>query len=771
MRLTGPAGSGRTALLEAVAQDCAGVAPDGVIRVCGHGRTPEGLLHALFTAVFDAPSYRPDDATLRTQVRDVSAVVVVDDLTFGGGALEEVLSATPECTYLLAATPEVPAPAAGSRLEELFLCGLGRDAALELVRWTVDRPLTDEEATWAGDVWFQCEGLPLRLVQAGALLRQRDLSCTRPQDPGRKGTGAPDRLREVRLPHPLHGAALSAPLASRLSEAAREALRLVVTLGGAVPGQVHLPSLLGGAHAGGAVAELVSCGLLTPVGAGYRLSAAVAAQLADEHGGRSAARAYVSARHYTVWTRIPSVGPARAVTEAEAMLGALATITSADDQSHLTTAVLLARTAAPVFAASLDWDLWERVLRSGLEAARLARYAEQEAYFLHELGILALCRGELDQARTRLERALGLRSSLNDERGTVAARRTLALVADLASHQAAPGPRPRTSGLPQGRAGKPVPSPMETPASHPLHGPQEEPAGPSTPRHLPLAPSSSAADAGAVRRRPGDAAARHRAALAAGALLVTVLATVLVLTVWSDGGSPPAPGSADQPSAQDRPGAPGRSPGEPADGPTRLPVQNSRGLASMTPRGTTDSNGSFSAAGRSASTESPGTTSDTGPVPGPGRPRVSPPGGASPVASPSGGTASGGSPGGVAAAGGTGAGGTGTGTGGSDPGGAAVGGAGSSGMVTGGTGVGGTDPGGEDTAGTGSGGATTGGLDIGGTDTGGAGPGDPDEGGQAAVDAPPHRRLPLGVAATLLGRARRLADMPFSSHRLHSAAE
>ncbi|MBK3547950.1 ATP-binding protein, partial [Streptomyces sp. MBT60] len=44
VRLTGQPGSGRTALLDAVASDCADLAPDGVVRLNGRGRTGADLL-------------------------------------------------------------------------------------------------------------------------------------------------------------------------------------------------------------------------------------------------------------------------------------------------------------------------------------------------------------------------------------------------------------------------------------------------------------------------------------------------------------------------------------------------------------------------------------------------------------------------------------------------------------------------------------------------------------------------------------------------------
>lgn len=85
VRLTGPAGSGRTALLDAVAAACAGLAPDGVVRLSGYGHQQPGeLLHALYAAVYEASVERPDRTQLLTRVRDIGAIVLLDDLEMGG---------------------------------------------------------------------------------------------------------------------------------------------------------------------------------------------------------------------------------------------------------------------------------------------------------------------------------------------------------------------------------------------------------------------------------------------------------------------------------------------------------------------------------------------------------------------------------------------------------------------------------------------------------------------------------------------------------------
>lgn len=548
VRLTGPAGSGRTSLLDAVADDCADLAPDGVVRLSGYRRTATDLLYDLFAAVYKAPLYRPEPDELLELVHGIGAVVVLDDVEIGGTALDELLDATPECAFAIAATPDVPAPSTDSLLEEVFLGGLDRSGGLELLERGVGRVLTEEEANWAGDLWFESEGLPLRFMQAGALLRQRDQLQAKEdafdefgvfQDaPVDTPVDAPFDTadgHDVPLPSLAEGAAPAALLASRLSSSARATLRFAIALGGEVPHQTHLPALVDDTHADAALAELAGCALVSPVGSRYRLAAGVQAQLeAAGYADGLEEQARTAAQHYTWWAGHPSVTPERVCAEADAVLAALTVLvpltTPRADAQDESAAVQLARTAAPAFAAGLNWSAWERALRSGAEASRLAGEVGEQAYFHHELGILALCGGQLDRARAELEASIGLRGALADKRGTVAGRRALALVADRSGAVLPGGRTAAGEEVPDARHEESASPPGGVPAAFAMADPAGEPSTLVTNRFEP-GPASKRVGVGS---RLVAGTRRNLVAAGAGALLVAVLGTVVTLGATSN---------------------------------------------------------------------------------------------------------------------------------------------------------------------------------------------------------------------------------------------
>ncbi|WP_334313612.1 caspase, EACC1-associated type [Streptomyces sp. HD] len=383
VRLLGPRGSGRTALLDCIEEDVADLPPDGVIRLSGNRRTSQDLFHDVFTAAYWSPLQRPCQSELLALAGDIGAIVIIDDLEIGGSDLGSLLDCLPECAVLVCPTPATASTSADDSLEDVVLGGLDEASCMELLNRRLLRWIADEERVWARDLWRECAGLPLSFVQAAAVLGPGDVSLPWPADP----------------------AAVLHHLFAATSEPGRAALEYGLALGGELPNPVHLPALVGHPHADTAVAELLVKGLVTASDSHYRLAAGVAEQLPlTGHAPAVAVRRARAAEHYAWWAGHPSVVSDRVVAESAAVLAALGAPTAGTDgmpkttstsyasEEHIRNVVKLARAASPAFAAGLRWSAWEQALGQGLKAARTLQEGAEVDYFERELSVVALAR-------------------------------------------------------------------------------------------------------------------------------------------------------------------------------------------------------------------------------------------------------------------------------------------------------------------------------------------------------------------------------------------
>ena len=393
VRLTGAPGSGRTTLLDAVVRDCAGLAPDGVVRLSGYHRTSADLLQTSSQRSTMHRCTAPRGPICSTWSSEIGAVVVLDDLEFGGTALEELLEATPECAYLIAATPDVAAPLAESHLEEVFLGGLSRSASLELLERAVDAAAHRGGGELGGRPLVRVGGTAAALRPGGGAAAAARSHCaairtastqsvtpriSRPMHrcPSREGPGwdspvggatAGEDLSDdgpvATVPTLGEGVAPVALLAARLSESARATLRLRrrPRRRGPASGSSARP---GGGHPRGRGTRRARPAAVCSrrSARSYRLAAGAVQQLAaGGYGEGAAAHAQTVAQHYAWWVGHPSVAPGRASAEADVVLAAMGALVPGSEPGHPSAAVLLARSAAPAFAAGLHWGAWERV--------------------------------------------------------------------------------------------------------------------------------------------------------------------------------------------------------------------------------------------------------------------------------------------------------------------------------------------------------------------------------------------------------------------------
>ena len=231
--------------------------------------------------------------------------------------------------------------------------------------------------------------------------------------------------------------------------------------------------------------------------------------------------------------------------------------------------MLLARTAAPAFAAGLHWGAWERALRSGQEAARTGRRGRGTGLFPPRAGHPRALRRA---ARPGPRRAGGLHRPARRPRrqarhgrgppGPGPGRRP------LGRHAARPASAPT--------AGEEVPDARHEESASPPGGvPAAFAAARSRPRRPPRPSVTHSGDARRRRRRgprPGrrsvvNGTRRNLVAAGAGALLAAVLGTVVTLGATSDPDADAGRPGRRQPVGQRRPTTAARRgrPNEPTD--------------------------------------------------------------------------------------------------------------------------------------------------------------------------------------------------------------
>ncbi|MFF3934730.1 hypothetical protein [Streptomyces phaeofaciens] len=356
VRVHGPPGSGRTALLSRVAADRG---PDAaVVFVQAAGMDAEDVLQQIFESCYDTKDYKPGSARLRRLMAPVEALVVVDDFADPDpGGLAALRDALPGCDVLVSSTEHGPAQEDG-RTRACRLGGLSATASLALLEQELGRPLSEAEAREAARFAAEVHGNPRALVASAALLEAgggaaaaaftADEAAVASGLAGRLGQesalllGALCAFRPLPVPTALLGAiGVGTPVPETLDELQR--LRLVTHESG-------------GYRAGGRLA------VLTAERAGtLRVAADSTAELADWIGRR----------------------PGRREVAAGAGLVRRA-LAEAARQGDDTAVRDLARAAAPVLARSLCWGAWQEVLALGGAAAARLGATEDVTYFARE---------------------------------------------------------------------------------------------------------------------------------------------------------------------------------------------------------------------------------------------------------------------------------------------------------------------------------------------------------------------------------------------------
>lgn len=413
-----PCGFGRSTLLRHLAAHAGsrlGV-PGVYLNVAGDGDVDDvlgRLVGALYTA--DPPVKLTADECAAI-LREARVVVALDDVTFGPRQVADLVQTLSGCGIVLGCAR----PVVGRRGTSQLVSGLADDAAIELVRRRLGRPLAGGERAEITRLASAVEGQPLRLTQAAALVAAGEQTFASLADRAESDPAELDRLSVD---------ALAAPERRLLAV-------LTLTAGALLPRD--LLEVIGDI---GRVDEAV---------AGLR-GRGLADQGADRFG---LPVCLVENYRQLLYRYLDLAGTARDIIDflvarepgGEASLSAVDAVVSligyAAERGEWTTVTQLVRAAEPILTLAGRWRAAAHALDAGQQAAQAIGDTAAEALFAHQRGTLALCQDDPDTAVTLLSRALELREQLGDDAGAEVTRHNLALIAPV---PVPPRPRPRRS--------------------------------------------------------------------------------------------------------------------------------------------------------------------------------------------------------------------------------------------------------------------------------------------------------------------------------------
>ena len=332
----------------------------------------------------------------------VSAVIGIDDLSAAPEKVGYLLDVLHGCSVVIGSAR----PVLGRRGSSQDLPGLPGETALALVAGDLGRPLASQELPAARRLAAAVHGQPLHLRQAAALVREGRHSF---ESLAQKAERDPDVLDRLSI--------------NALAEHQRRALAVLALAAGAMlPADVV--AVIGQlAYLGECLEPLHLRGLAENRNDRFGLPVCKAESYRQMllHDLDLAA----SARELASWLAAKDPGMTESLSAADA---ALAILELAADRGDWTTVARIARAAEAVLFIAGRWEAWHHTLSLGLDAAKATADSAAEAFFSHQLGSLAFCQDQLDDAVRLLQHALTLREHTGDRDGANLTRHNLQLL-------------------------------------------------------------------------------------------------------------------------------------------------------------------------------------------------------------------------------------------------------------------------------------------------------------------------------------------------------
>ena len=403
IEVSGPPGIGKTALLRHLAHHPRAAAfADGILYLSAHDDSPIDLLQRIFAAFYESDTpYQPTDAEIRRALQDKQALILLDDVNASQDELDLALDSAPRCAFVVATRER----RLWGELRSVALTGLPADAAVELLEREVARAFDPAERSAAERVCEALGGNPLRIQQAAALIRERELPV------------------EAWAAHVTQESLISELMTSADDKQRRILLALSALAG--VPLEIqHVSGLAELADVEALAMPLVRRGLVLASQSRYLIADGVADRLRRADDLKPWVNRAVT--YFTAWAE-------RHRRTDDALLEASGALVRAQghaiEMKRWGEALRLGRLLETTAVLHGKWGAWEIVIERSLAAAKATGDRVAEAWALHELGTRAVCLADTRLAGRLLGQAATLRDQLGEPGAAAVSRQNLRFIA------------------------------------------------------------------------------------------------------------------------------------------------------------------------------------------------------------------------------------------------------------------------------------------------------------------------------------------------------
>jgi len=406
--LFGESGIGKTSLLRNIAfLPEAGQFQDGIAYVPAREVACDDLLQKIFDVFFtSAVEQKATDAEIRNGLKDIRALVILDDLTVSREDVTVLLDAMPQSLVVLASEER----ALWGEGQPIGLDGLPEEESLQLFQRELGRTLADDERTTALQICRILLFHPLRILQSASLMREdgvtiqqlfQNLTATQTQSP-----------------------AVEAALKTS-SETQKKVLSVLAVAGGFALTREPIKALAASPALESEIKALIQRGLVLEQGTGLSLSGDAVSALTkiwDLSGWEDAL-----INHFTGWLK--TAPQDMLVDQLEDVLYHLLKRTG--EKKQWPQLVTLGNALERFSILRKKWQRWLQILELLRKAAQALADKKLEGWVLHQLGTRSMCLGAKVEAQGFFEQALNIRHAIGDKAGLQVTQNNLNLLKGL----------------------------------------------------------------------------------------------------------------------------------------------------------------------------------------------------------------------------------------------------------------------------------------------------------------------------------------------------